>query len=550
MKKRINRALCLLGAASALVGSLLIFWVLQLNATSQLHRTVRETATMLAGVINAGSVDPKAFEENKSNGLRLTWIGQDGTVLYDSAGATENHAGRPEVKAALTSGAGETTRLSDTLSQETYYYALRLSDGSVLRISQTTGSVYGQLLNCVPYVLGIFVVVVALAALLAGPLTRKLMEPVQTLDVEKPMENETYDELTPLLLRIDHQNRQLENQMQTMQQMRDELANIMENMTEGLIVLSKTGNILSMNHSAASMLDCKTEECLGEPLLAACRNESFLKLAGAMRRKETCRVQMNKDGRVIEISLSPALHGGNILLLVDVTEECVAEQMRREFSANVSHELKTPLQTISGSAELLANGMVQEQDKPRFYENILAESSRMNALIGDIIELSKLDEAAGQQLPKERVDLAEVAKDVVESLQQKAQEHKVTIEQKLTCAPVEGTLTLLRELAANLCDNAIIYNQSGGKVEVSTWKEKDTSVLQVKDTGIGIPAQHQSRVFERFYRVDKSHSRASGGTGLGLSIVKHAARLHNADIRLESVPGKGTTITVLFPAIQ
>ena len=230
--------------------------------------------------------------------------------------------------------------------------------------------------------------------------------------------------------------------MQTMQQMRDELANIMENMTEGLIVLSKTGNILSMNHSAASMLDCKTEECLGEPLLAACRNESFLKLAGAMRRKETCRVQMNKDGRVIEISLSPALHGGNILLLVDVTEECVAEQMRREFSANVSHELKTPLQTISGSAELLANGMVQEQDKPRFYENILAESSRMNALIGDIIELSKLDEAAGQQLPKERVDLAEVAKDVVESLQQKAQEHKVTIEQKLTCAPVEGTLTL------------------------------------------------------------------------------------------------------------
>lgn len=550
MKKRINRALCLLGAASALVGSLLIFWVLQLNATSQLHRTVRETATMLAGVINAGSIDPKAFEENKSNGLRLTWIGQDGTVLYDSAGATENHAGRPEVKAALTSGAGETTRLSDTLSQETYYYALRLSDGSVLRISQTTGSVYGQLLNCVPYVLGIFVVVVALAALLAGPLTRKLMEPVQTLDVEKPMENETYDELTPLLLRIDHQNRQLENQMQTMQQMRDELANIMENMTEGLIVLSKTGNILSMNHSAASMLDCKTEECLGEPLLAACRNESFLKLAGAMRRKETCRVQMNKDGRVIEISLSPALHGGNILLLVDVTEECVAEQMRREFSANVSHELKTPLQTISGSAELLANGMVQEQDKPRFYENILAESSRMNALIGDIIELSKLDEAAGQQLPKERVDLAEVAKDVVESLQQKAQEHKVTIEQKLTCAPVEGTLTLLRELAANLCDNAIIYNQSGGKVEVSTWKEKDTSVLQVKDTGIGIPAQHQSRVFERFYRVDKSHSRASGGTGLGLSIVKHAARLHNADIRLESVPGKGTTITVLFPAIQ
>lgn len=545
MEKKINRSLCALGMAAALLCGLLVFVIMQMNAAAQMRQSVRESALLVADLLESGA-RADAFVSHAGTDLRVTVLSQDGDVLYDTAGASENHAGRPEVASAIQNGFGEASRASQTLQKQTYYYALRLSDSRVVRVSSVTDSVYARFTSIAPFLV-LAVAVVSLAAAGASHLiTRRLLVPIDSVDIEHPLQNETYDELTPFLRRIDRQNKQLSTQLDDMQAMRDELADIMENMTEGLVLLNRAGVILSINRSAGKCFDVQRSACVGKSLLALCRAEAFLALEEAARKGADTQQDVELQGRLYRASLSQTPRGGSLLLLVDITEKARAEQMRREFSANVSHELKTPLQSISGCAELLKDGVVKPEDQQRFYERIYTDSRRMIALVQDIIDLSRMDEST-EPLRREPVQLMALAREAQALLAAKALAGQVSVEVENSEATVQGDARLLHELVFNLMDNAVSYNRAGGSVTVRAEATPDGVQLSVADTGVGIPPEHQSRVFERFYRVDKSHSRETGGTGLGLSIVKHAAALHGAHIALESAPNEGTTITVTFP---
>ncbi|MEG1010445.1 MAG: ATP-binding protein [Ruthenibacterium sp.] len=549
MEKRINRNLCFLSVAAALLCSVLIFCVMQLNAAAQMKQTVHESAQILAEVFNSAQVQPDTLALKAKSTQRVTWLAADGAVLYDTAGATGNHADRPEIRAALKNGFGDSTRLSDTLRRETYYYAVRLANGSVLRVSSTTDSTFSRMVSCVPFVLMTLALVAVLATFASAALTKKIMAPIESIDVEHPLKNEAYEEFVPLLRRIDRQNTQLSEQLDAVRAMRDDLSDIMETMSEGLVVLSGSGTVLSANTSALALFGQARGDVLGQPLLALHRDAEFVALANAAEQAQSLQRQLRLGGRVYRAALSQAVRGGSILMLVDETEKCEAEQLRREFSANVSHELKTPLQSILGYAELLKNGIAKDADKPAFYDNIYRECRRLIALVQDIIDLSRLDEGAQglTKLPKTRVDLSALARQSAAALADKAAEKQVSLTVTGDAAEVDGVPGLLGELLFNLMDNAVSYNRPGGSVSVETqWGAHSVSVT-VRDTGLGIPEEHQSRVFERFYRVDKSHSRTTGGTGLGLSIVKHVAALHGAELELQSKEGAGTIVTVTFP---
>ena len=548
MKRKIFSRLCLLSVASAVLSCVLIFGVMFVGFNTQMQTNVRQNAAVLAEVLNTtGKDDVAALQANRAGGMRLTLVASDGNVLYDSASnTTENHASRPEIIDALANGEGESTRLSDTMQKQTYYYAVQLDGGDVLRVSATTDSVFKSAAACIPYIILAVIFVSVLAMLTARTLTRRLVAPINNLDLEHPSDNDTYEELSPLLGRVEKQSAELSAQMQTMQRMRDELADIMENMNEGLIVLSAAGTVLSINRSALQIMNKTKQEALGKYLLVLNRGEVFQALAIAAQKGENAEADLTQNEHIYHVSLSRANHGGNILMLVDVTAKRAAEQMRREFSANVSHELKTPLQTISGYAELMKSGMVAQADQARFIGHIYDESMRMINLVQDIINLSRLDEGV-TNMPQEDVDLFTLAQQTVEALQEKAKGRQVTLSLEGSKAMVYGVRRLLQETIFNLCDNAIVYNKANGHVTVSAFPGAQGVVLKVQDTGIGIPPAEQQRVFERFYRVDKSHSRATGGTGLGLSIVKHAALLHGAAIALDSRPNEGTLITLTFP---
>ena len=547
MKRKVFSRMCFVSVIAALLSCIFIFGVLYFSFAQQMRTAVRQDALLLIDTLSANEADDaSALRTQKNAMVRITLVAPSGEVLFDNtATVTENHANRPEIKAAFTSGAGEATRLSDTLQKQTYYYALRTANGNVLRTSSTIDSVFSALWACVPYVFLVVVLVSVLAMVTSRRLTQRLVAPINSIDVEHPLQNETYDELTPLLLRLEKQNQELAAQMKTVESMRDDLANIMENMAEGLIVLSQNGTVLSINHTALSILGQSRSVCLGQPLLAVHRGEVFYTLTQKLQNGENTSAELAQNNHIYEVSLSHAQHGGAILLLVDVTAKRAAEQMRREFSANVSHELKTPLQAISGFAELLQNNMVKEADKPKFIDNICTESHHLMALVQDIIHLSRLDEG-GKGLPRETVDLYALAHEVAQHLQHKAQQADVTVTVSGSSACIVGVPRLLEETLYNLLDNAISYNRPGGSVEIAVQCSKTQACVTVTDSGIGIPAADKERVFERFYRVDKSHSRSSGGTGLGLSIVKHAAALHGAALSLESTEGKGTSITLTF----
>ncbi|MEG1181200.1 MAG: ATP-binding protein [Oscillospiraceae bacterium] len=550
MEKRINHSLCFLSVAAALLCSVLIFCVMQINTNAQMKQSVRESAQTLAEVFNSEILEPEKLSLKEKNTQRVTWLTEDGAVLYDTAGALGSHADRPEFRAALKNGFGDSTRLSDTLRRETYYYALRLSDGSVLRVSSTTDSTFSRMVSCVPFVLMALILVAVLAAFASSALTKKIMAPIERIDVEHPLNNEVYDEFAPLLRRIDHQNSQLSAQLDTVREMRDDLSDIMETMSEGLVVLSDNGTVLSANTSVLQLFGQTCDEVQGRPLLVLHRDAKFVALANAAEQKQNLQVQLRLGARVYRAVLSQAVRGGSILMIVDETEKCEAEQLRREFSANVSHELKTPLQSILGYAELLQNGIVKDEDKPKFYENIYCECRRLIALVQDIIDLSRLDEGAQgfSNIPMTRVDLLELAQSNAEALADKAEKKNVSMSVSGEPALVEGVSGLLGELIYNLMDNAVTYNRPGGSVSVLVSTADGKCTVTVSDTGLGIPAEHQPRVFERFYRVDKSHSHATGGTGLGLSIVKHVAALHGAALNLQSRENFGTTVTVTFSA--
>ena len=508
---------------------------------------VRQLKDELSLAVTGTEQYGNAFLENvEADRFRITWIDTDGTVLFDTQAdqtVMENHADREEIREAMEHGSGSAVRNSSTMTEQTFYEAQRLRDGTVLRISANQASAWALMIGLVWPIGLIAVLAIGLSALLARRMAKNIVEPLNALDLEKPLSNDTYEELSPLLRRINQQHLQIDAQMRKLRRKADEFIQITSHMQEGLVVLDKETNIRSIN-SAAMQIFRTDEACVGGSFFQINRSNALRQtLNDALDRGHGSSVQ-EMEGRAYRFDMSSIKSEGNLLgaviLAVDVTEAQNAEQLRREFSANVSHELKTPLQGIIGSAELLESGMVKPEDQPRFVGHIRKEASRLVALIEDIIRLSQLDE--GVELPTEKVDILALAEEVQAILQPSAEEKHVRIAISGAGFCVVGVRRMLQEILYNLCDNAIKYNVPGGSVSVHV----ENSRLVVRDTGIGIPAEHQSRIFERFYRVDKSHSKASGGTGLGLSIVKHAAAYHKAEITLESTPGKGTTITIQF----
>ena len=488
-----------------------------------------------------------AFLENvEADRFRVTWIDADGTVLFDTQvdqTVMENHADREEIQEAFATGSGSAVRNSSTLTEQTYYEAQRLADGTVLRISTNQASAWALMMDLLWPIILIAVLAIGLSLLLARRMAKNIVEPMNNLDLEHPLSNDTYDELSPLLRRINQQHLQIDAQMRKLQHKTDEFIQITSHMQEGLVVLDKETRIRSINSAAMKAFGAE-ESCVGSSFFQVNRSNTLRQALNDALDKGHGSVMQELEGRIYRFDMSNIQSDGNLLgaviLAVDVTESQNAEQMRREFSANVSHELKTPLQGIIGSAELLESGMVKPKDTSRFVGHIRKEASRLVNLIEDIIRLSQLDE--GVELPAEQVDVLALAEDVKEILASSASEKQVSISVSGAGFTVMGVRRMLHEVVYNLCDNAIKYNVPGGSVTIHA----ENNRLVVSDTGIGIPAEHKDRIFERFYRVDKSHSKASGGTGLGLSIVKHAVAYHNAEIALESNPGKGTTITIQF----
>ena len=486
------------------------------------------------------------LQELRSSEYRFTWVSADGRVLYDTSAdesLMENHANREEIKEALANGTGDAYRRSNTKLERTVYEAVRLKDGTVLRISASQQIMLTLILGMIHPMCLVAMFAIMLSLILANRMSGKIMEPLSDLDLDHPLENHTYEELSPLLKRLHQQHQQIDSQMRKLQRKADEFEQITSHMQEGLVLLDKESNIRSINPSALHIFSTDTG-CVGDGFFKINRSSALRQaLKNAMEHGHGSAV-MEMHNREYRFDMSSVVSGGimlgTVMLIFDVTEQRDAERTRREFSANVSHELKTPLQGIIGSAELLGSGVVKKDDEPRFIGYIRNEAARLISLIEDIIRLSQLDEGAA--MPTEEVDMLAVAQEVRTILEKSAAEKNVTLTISGGGLTVVGVRRMLQEIIYNLCENAIKYNVPGGSVNVLVEGRK----LTVRDTGIGIPLEHQSRVFERFYRVDKSHSKASGGTGLGLSIVRHAAAYHEAELKLESTPGKGTSISVIF----
>ena len=544
MTSKIFRSTVLVAVAVLLCSLGVVMGVLYNHFTGvQVEQLKEELSLAVTGTEQYGN----AFLENvEADRFRVTWVGADGTVLFDTQvdqASMENHADREEIREALETGTGSAVRTSSTLTEQTYYEARRLQDGTVLRISASQASAWSLMIGMLWPVFLIAVLAIGLSAFLARRMAQKIVEPLNRLDLEHPLANDTYEELSPLLRRINQQHLQIASQMRRLQRKTDEFIQITSYMQEGLVVLDKETNIRSIN-SAAVRIFRTDEACVGGSFFQVNRSNALRQALNDALDLGHGSVVQELEGRAYRFDMSSIRSEGNLLgaviLVVDVTESRNAEQMRREFSANVSHELKTPLQGIMGSAELMENGLVKPEDTPRFVGHIRKEAARLVNLIEDIIRLSQLDE--GVELSTEQVDMLQLAEDVKAILEKSAAEKQVAITVSGEGFAVTGVRRMLHELVYNLCDNAIKYNIPGGSVTVRA----EGGCLTVSDTGIGIPAEHQARVFERFYRVDKSHSKETGGTGLGLSIVKHAAAYHKAALRLESTPGAGTTITVQF----
>ena len=550
MSHKIFRSI-LLVAAAVLLASLLIImsYLYEYFAGVQERQLGDELSLAAAGVEGYGE---SYLQTVKPGDYRITWIAADGTVLYDTIRPDtpeENHAGREEVKRALETGEGRSTRYSTTLLEKTIYYARRLTDGSVLRLS-ISGATTGYLaLGVVQPALLVFVLALILSSFLARRISNRIVQPLNHLDLDHPLDNAAaYAELSPLLRRIHEQRVENAAQLRALRQKTDEFNQTIGSMKEGLVLLDENERVLSIN-AAAKDVFAVNDDCMGRDFLTIDRDPDMTHALGKARADGHAEIRRAHRGRMYQFDISRIESGGasigTVLLAFDITEREYAERNRREFTANVSHELKTPLQGIIGSAELIENGMVQPQDVPRFVEHIHSEASRMVTLIGDIIRLSQLDE--GDVMPREDVDVLAAAKEAVLNLSDEAAKRGITMTVDGTPAIVHGVRRLISEIAFNLCENAVKYNRDGGSVFVKVETEGENAVLTVQDTGIGIPDADQSRVFERFYRVDKSHSKASGGTGLGLSIVKHAVMYHHGKVELRSATGEGTCVRAVLP---
>ena len=549
MTKKIFQSI-LLVAGCVLLASLLIIMGFLYDYFGGVEKNqLRDELSLAAAAVEDGGTD--YLSQLTADRYRLTWIAADGSVLYDTrtdAESLENHASRAEVSQALATGIGESTRYSSTLMEKTMYYAQRLDDGTVLRISISRATVGMIAVGMIQPLLIVLIVALILSGLLARRLSRRIVDPLNSLDLEHPLDNDAYEELSPLLKRIHHQHVEIQTQLRELREKTDEFTQITGSMREGLVLLDEHGSILSINAAAQALFGADAQ-CVGRDFLTIERSHEISAAIQAAAADGHSEVRAERAGRVYQFDISRITSDGKflgtVILAFDITEQEFAERNRREFTANVSHELKTPLQGIIGSAELIENGMVKPEDLPRFVGHIHAEAARLVTLIDDIIRLSQLDE--GDAMPTEPVDLLAVSQEAAENLHDVAAARNVTVSVTGQPAVLPGVRRLIYEIVYNLCDNAIKYNRDGGRVDVTVAADAGGSSITVADTGIGIAPEHQARVFERFYRVDKSHSKASGGTGLGLSIVKHAVQYHHGRIELESTPGTGTTIRVVFP---
>lgn len=549
MTKKIFRSICLVALAVLIASVVLIMGVLYGYFTDMQHDQLRmQTELAAQGVNHEGTA---YFDQLSARDYRITLIEPDGRVIYDSeadSGEMENHLEREEVQEALDSGYGESERYSSTLMEKSLYSAMVLDDGSILRMSVSQSGILTLLLGMLQPIIVVLIAAIALSLLLASRLSKRIVKPLNELDLDDPLNNEGYDELSPLLLRVYSQQKQLKKQSAELGQRQDEFAAVTASMSEGLVLLNDKGNILSINPAASRFLDTD-QHSVGENILTVNRSLDLQELLSKALNGDQAEKIMDLQEGHYQVIASPVISDNTVsgiaLLIFDVTDKENSEQMRREFTANVSHELRTPLHSISGYAELLKNGMVKTADIRPIASKIYDEAQRMVRLVEDIINLSHLDEGAGD-MAREKIDLFEAAKAAALSLEPEAESADVSISVTGEPAVIEGIPQLIGGIVYNLCDNAIKYNHKGGSVSVIVRKNDDSAVLTVRDTGIGIPAEDQNRVFERFYRVDKSHSKEVGGTGLGLSIVKHAAQYHGAKLELKSDPGRGTAIAVNF----
>lgn len=550
MKNKIFRALVALAAMAVLVASGLITFLVSQDYFNETKKELAQEARYISMGLESGGNDflNKIAAENGSN-VRITLIDKDGIVLFDNqaeAKTLENHAMRQEVMEAVAVGAGEAERFSDTLDKTTYYYAVRLEDGKILRLARTIDSIYKSVLQMLPIMGGIVIVVAFLASIVARRVTFNLIKPLDQVNLDEPLDNETYDELAPFLTRIAKQKRQLSKNLKKLRGKQEELTIITNNMNEGLVLLNGQQNVLFINESAAKIFGFSAKEVIGRNILTVDRAQEVQDLLQKVSQAGKGEGLYEKDGHFYQLSGSSVNGSGSVILIYDVTEKMTAEKLRREFSANVSHELKTPLQSILGYAEIMKNGLVKDEDKQRFLERIHAEAGNMIELIQNIMELSRLDE--NKTLDEfEDVDLLKLAHSVTLRLKHKAQTKGVTLNVSGSSACVCGVQSILSEVLYNLVDNSIKYNKDNGNVDVKVQDASDEVTVSVSDTGIGIGAADRERVFERFYRADKSHSKEIGGTGLGLSIVKHGVLFHKGRVELESEPGVGTTITFVLP---
>ena len=553
MTKKIFKSIMFVCALVLAVGLAAVMGILYRNFDGQMRKELSKEAAYLAYGVEQQGVD--YLKNIKDKSARITYIDQDGTVLFDNeadVSEMKNHSDRTEFQKAEKYGAGESSRYSDTLSEKTIYYALRLKDGTVLRVSGTQDSVLALVENLIFPLCGLLCLMLILSGIMASAISKRIVKPINELDLESPEENRIYEELSPLLSKIHRQNREIQNQLELAKQQQEEFALITENMQEGLIVIDKYTMILSANSSAWNLFHMDRVR-QGESVYCLDREEEFRHAIEQVLSGEHTELVLKLNGSDIQLIANPVIRDkkteGAVVLLVNVTEKLERESLRREFSANVSHELKTPLTSISGFAEIMQGGLVKNEDIPKFAGRIYKESQRLLQLVEDVIQISQLDEEKTSYV-WEPVDVYQVCKNAFESLKEKAKRLNVHLYICGERMKMEAVRTLLEEAIYNVCDNAIKYNRNDGSVSVFLTQTAQEIQIVVKDTGVGIPKEDQNRVFERFYRVDKSHSKEIGGTGLGLSIVKHAVGALKGSVILRSEEGNGTEICMKFPKVH
>lgn len=550
MTKRIFRAVCISAVTVLCASIILIMGVLYGYFNDVRKNQIKAELSLAKNAVETEGVSYLENLKNESTDYRITWIDKSGNVIFDTQSnseSMENHLEREEVKEAFANGSGESERYSSTLTEKMMYCAELLDDGTVLRISVSQLTVLTLLLGIAQPVAIVFVIALVVSFIFASRISKRIVKPLNEIDLDNPLENDAYDELSPFLSKISNQQKKIKLQENQLSQRKNEFLAITSNMNEGLVLLGKDKKVISINPSAESFFTSEAD-CTGMDFIRLERNPDIIKALERAEIQDTSEIQVNRNGRIFQLNISCIRDMGElsgfVILIFDITEKSDSENRRREFTANVSHELKSPLQSIMGSAELIENGLVKKEDMPKFIGNIHSEATRLLTLINDIIKLSKLDE--GTTLSEKDFDLYSLVKENIEVLKSSAEKKNVSVSFKGESLMMKSMKPLVSEIVYNLIDNAIKYNVENGSVEISISRDKNNIILSVSDTGIGIPEEYQERVFERFYRVDKSHSKETGGTGLGLSIVKHAVQDIGADIKLESRCGKGTVVTVRF----